>query len=230
MICPSADATTGLLLSGGLDSTALLCWYLEQGRRVQPFYVWSDVAWADAELAAVRRLTQSLNSPLVAPLVVLRLPLGDLYDIHWSVTGQDVPDADSPDEAVFLPGRNLLLVMKAAVWCQMHGIGQLALAPLASNPFPDATPDFFAAFERTLALAGPQPVRLLRPVAAMSKSELIRSAGAYPLVLSFSCIAPVGDRHCGRCNKCAERQQAFSAAGVNDPTAYAAFGQVSDLS
>jgi 7-cyano-7-deazaguanine synthase len=197
---------------------------------VQPFYVWSDVAWADAELAAVRLLTQTLQCPLLAPLVVLRLPLGDLYDIHWSVTGQDVPDADSPDEAVFLPGRNLLLVMKAAVWCQMHGIGQLALAPLASNPFPDATPDFFAAFERTLALAGSQPVRLLRPVASMSKSELIRSAGAYPLELSFSCIAPVGNLHCGRCNKCAERRAAFAAAGRNDPTEYATCGQSSEVS
>jgi 7-cyano-7-deazaguanine synthase len=228
MICPIANTTTGLLLSGGLDSTALLCHFLEQGRRVQPFYVWSDVAWADAELTAVQRLTRALASPLLAPLVVLRLPLGDLYDIHWSVTGQDVPDADSPDEAVFLPGRNLLLVMKAAVWCQIHGIGQLALAPLASNPFPDATPRFFAAFERTLALAGPQPVRLLRPVAGLTKSELIRLARTYPLEASFSCIAPVGELHCGRCNKCAERRAAFAAAEMNDPTEYAACGHSSD--
>jgi 7-cyano-7-deazaguanine synthase len=211
----------GLLLSGGLDSTALLCRFLEQGQLVQPFYVWSDVAWADAELRAVRALIKTLASPLLAPLVTLQLPLADLYRTHWSVTGDNVPGADSPDEAVFLPGRNLLLVMKAAVWCQMHGIGELALAPLSSNPFPDATPDFFAAFERTLALAGPRPVRLLRPLASMSKSELIRLARAYPLELSFSCIAPAGDRHCGACNKCAERQAAFAAAELRDPTVYA---------
>src|SRR5687768_14919503 len=203
MIRPTKNNAIGLLLSGGLDSTALLCQFLEQGRRVQPFYVWSDVAWAAAEMTAVRELIHALANPLLAPLVTLHVPLADLYDVHWSVTGHDVPDADSPDEAVFLPGRNLLLVMKAAVWCQMHGIDELAMAPLSSNPFPDATPDFFAAFERTLALAGPRPVRLLRPVANMSKSELIRLAGAYPLELSFSCIAPEGHRHCGTCNKCA---------------------------
>jgi 7-cyano-7-deazaguanine synthase len=147
--------------------------------------------------------------------------LADLYDAHWSVTGEGVPDADSPDEAVFLPGRNLLLVMKAAVWCQMHGIEELALAPLSSNPFPDATPGFFAALERTLALGGNGAVRLLRPLATTSKSDLIRIARDYPLELSFSCIAPVADRHCGACNKCAERQAAFTAAGIPDPTDYA---------
>jgi 7-cyano-7-deazaguanine synthase len=220
MICP-AKRTIGLLLSGGLDSTALLCRYLGEGRQVQPFYVWSDVAWAEAEQNAVERLVTALAGPQLSPLVTFRLPLADLYNVHWSVTGEEAPGADTPDEAVFLPGRNLLLVMKAAVWCQMHGIEELALAPLSSNPFPDATPRFFAALERTLALAGPGPIRLLRPLATTSKSELIRLASRYPLELSFSCIAPVNNRHCGTCNKCAERQRAFAAAGIPDPTEYA---------
>jgi 7-cyano-7-deazaguanine synthase len=55
----------------------------------------------------------------------------------------------------------------------------------------------------------------------MSKSELIRRAGAFPLGISFSCIAPRDNRHCGSCNKCAERQAAFAAAQIHDPTVYA---------
>jgi 7-cyano-7-deazaguanine synthase len=42
-----------------------------------------------------------------------------------------------------------------------------------------------------------------------------------PFHLSFSCLQPHGLRHCGRCNKCAERQLAFRKAGVPDPTTYA---------
>ena len=30
-----------------------------------------------------------------------------------------------------------------------------------------------------------------------------------PLELTFSCIDPRDGLHCGRCNKCAERQEAF---------------------
>jgi 7-cyano-7-deazaguanine synthase len=41
-----------------------------------------------------------------------------------------------------------------------------------------------------------------------------------PLELTFSCIRPAGERHCGSCNKCAERRQAFASAGLKDPTDY----------
>ena len=41
-----------------------------------------------------------------------------------------------------------------------------------------------------------------------------------PLELTFSCLAPVGEIHCGRCNKCAERQAAFQAVGQPDRTSY----------
>src|SRR5687768_11514584 len=190
MIRPTKNNAIGLLLSGGLDSTALLCQFLEQGRRVQPFYVWSDVAWAAAEMTAVRELIHALANPLLAPLVTLHVPLADLYDVHWSVTGHDVPDADSPDEAVFLPGRNLLLVMKAAVWCQMHGIDELAMAPLSIIVFRGAVGYLFCAVDSCFGLACRCPVWFLPPVANMSRSELTCLACAYPLELSFSCIAP----------------------------------------
>ena len=64
-----------------------------------------------------------------------------------------MPDQDSPDAAVYLPGRNALLLVKAALWCRLHGIEELALAVLAANPFADATPEFFAQFEAALARA-----------------------------------------------------------------------------
>jgi 7-cyano-7-deazaguanine synthase len=34
-------------------------------------------------------------------------------------------------------------------------------------------------------------------------------------------MQPDGDRHCGRCSKCRERRDAFSEAGVLDPSVYA---------
>jgi 7-cyano-7-deazaguanine synthase len=42
-----------------------------------------------------------------------------------------------------------------------------------------------------------------------------------PLELTFSCIAPAGELHCGRCNKCAERRAAFREADREDRTSYA---------
>ena len=90
------------------------------------------------------------------PLVTLEMPLADVYGEHWSITGRDVPDAETADDAVYLPGRNAILIVKAAVWCRLHGIGQLALAVLGTNPFGDASGEFFDHFETALdrALGG----------------------------------------------------------------------------
>ena len=65
-------------------------------------------------------------------------------------TAPSVPGSETPDEAVYLPGRNLLLTVKAAVWCRLRDIDTLALGSLGSNPFPDSTPDFFQKLESLL--------------------------------------------------------------------------------
>jgi len=155
---------------------------------------------------------------------VLEMPVADLYGGHWSLTGQGVPDADSPDEAVFLPGRNVLLLAKAMLWCHLHGVPAVALAPLGSNPFPDATPAFFDAYQDVVNQGIGGAVRVLRPYAGLSKVEVMRRGRSLPLEWTFSCIRPTGGRHCGRCNKCAERRRAFADAGLADRTDYAPEG------
>lgn len=216
----------GLLLSGGLDSSILLGHLVRQGHRVQPFYVRSHLFWEEEELRSVRQYVQALHTPQVEPLVVLELPLLDLYGDHWSVRGQDVPGAASEDGAVYLPGRNALLCLKTALWCQMHGLETLMLGVLAANPFADATPAFFADLEATLS-HGPSPaVKLVRPLAGLTKLEVMRLGRGLPLEWTFSCLAPVAGQHCGRCNKCAERATAFRLSGSPDPTDYAAAVEV----
>ena len=216
----NSDATVGLLLSGGLDSAILLGHLLATGHQVRPIYVRSHLRWEDAELSAVRQFLAALKSSRLADLVTLELPLDDVYGNHWSLTGHEVPEAGSPDDAVYLPGRNALLLIKPAIWCRLHGIEQLALAVLATNPFSDATPEFFAEFEAALARASGGPARLLRPFAHFTKRQVMELGHGLPLELTFSCIAPVDGLHCGRCNKCAERIEAFRVIGADDPTRY----------
>jgi 7-cyano-7-deazaguanine synthase len=218
----TGGATIGVLASGGLDSAILVSHLVDQGERAQPFYVDSGLHWQRAELAGLKRYLAATAGARLAPLVVLQLPLEDLYAGHWSLRGDRTPDASTPDEAVYLPGRNLLLAIKPALWCQMHGIGRLALGVLASNPFDDASDAFFSSLENVLARLGQPPLKIVRPFGKLHKREVMQQGRNYPLELTFSCIAPVGDLHCGRCNKCAERKKAFRDSGVADRTEYAA--------
>lgn len=222
MTSQSVRSTIGLLASGGLDSSILLAHLLDGGRRVQPIYIRFGLAWQEAELAALRQFLAAIASPRLLPLALLEMPVGDLYGDHWSVNGRGVPDRESADEAVYLPGRNALLIVKAAVWCQMRGIGELALAPLASNPFPDATVEFFTDLQAVLNRGMGGQLRLVRPFGSLSKQQVMELGRGYPLELTFCCLAPRGHLHCGVCNKCAERQAAFRFVGAADPTTYAA--------
>lgn len=218
----SSPGTAGVLASGGLDSCILLGYLLDQGWRVQPFYIESGLVWQRSERKALQRFLAALARPALKPLVALELPLDDVYQEHWSITGAGAPGADSPDEAVYLPGRNALLIIKAALWCQLNGIGELALAPLGSNPFADATEEFFSGFESVLNLGTAANLRISRPFGKFSKREVMKIGRKYPLELTFSCISPQGGLHCGECNKCEERREAFRLVGRIDRTVYAA--------
>ena len=214
--------TVAVLFSGGLDSSILLAHLLHQQQRVQPLYVDSQLYWQAEERRQAERFLAALESPGLESLVVLSMPLTDLYRNHWSVTGRGVPTADEPDEEVYLPGRNPLLMVKTHVWCRLHGVAQLALGSLKSNPFADATDDFFAAFEGAMDRAVSGHVELVRPLAQLDKSQVMRLGRNLPLELTFSCLNPSDAEHCGACNKCAERRLAFRQAGLADPTSYRA--------
>jgi len=156
----------------------------------------------------------------IKPLALFKLPLEDLYGRHWSLGHKPVPGARTRDAAVYLPGRNPLLTLKPAVFCAQKGIADMALGSLNRNPFPDATPAFFKLWSRALARALGKPLRLAAPLRRLSKDRVIRLNRRWPLHVSFSCLAPKGYKHCGRCNKCAERKAAFKKARVPDETSY----------
>ena len=182
----------------------------------------SGLRWEDAELAAAQAFLAAVRAPGLEPLVILDEPISEVYGSHWSTGSDEVPGSETPDEAVYLPGRNLLLSVKAAVWCRLRNVGSLALGCLGSNPFPDSTSGFFEDLELLLSRAMNGGPRLIRPFDQLHKEEVILRGRDLPLHLTFSCIQPTAGMHCGRCNKCSERRKGFRDAGVADHTRYAA--------
>ena len=214
--------TLCVLVSGGLDSSVLLYQLLQdRSRRLVPLYIQCGLRWEQVEGYWLRRFLQAVRTPHLAPLRIVRLPLHSLYGAHWSLTGRHLPGPRSADRAVYLPGRNMLLLSAAAILCVQHRISTIAIGILNSNPFGDATPQFFRRLSTCLTQALRHPLHVVTPLHRFHKVDLIRSAGEAPLALTFSCLRPRGHQHCGRCNKCAERSRAFQAAGIADPTRYA---------
>lgn len=218
---------TVVLISGGLDSAVLLAHEAARGPTC-PLYVSVGLAWERAERAMLARL---LDAPIfdgrVHPLATVEFNMRDVYaPTHWAMRGPP-PAYDTPDEDVYLAGRNLVLLTKAGVVAASRKAGRIALGPLADNPFPDATPQFFASMGTTLSLGLHHELSVATPFATMHKDEVIKIGVrlGVPLELTLSCMNPEttdGDLplHCGLCSKCRERRDAFAAAGVDDPTTY----------
>ena len=211
-----------VLCSGGLDSCVLLIDLARRTGRAVPLFVRAGHPWEGAERAALGRFLDVVAEPAVAPPRDLALPMGDVYGAHWSMSGQGAPGWAAPDEAVELRGRNLVLLSKALVAAAIEGWPTVALGSLAGNPFPDATPHFFAAIAAVGSEALRSSLAVVAPYREFSKSDVIRRGADLPLELTLSCLRPTPDgRHCGDCNKCRERVEAFAAANVADRTRYA---------
>ena len=137
-----------VLISGGLDSAVLLAHEARVGP-VLPIHVSVGLAWEPAERRMLARLLRSPSlARNTAPLETLEFNMRDVYPpSHWAIQGTP-PAYDTPDEDVYLAGRNLVLLTKAGVVAATRKIARVVLGPLAGNPFPDATPAFFAAMSR----------------------------------------------------------------------------------
>ena len=210
-----------VLASGGVDSAILVADQAAQDQIVYPVYIRFGLAWEEIEEQHLRRFLAALpDEHCIQPLTVLELPVADVYGSHWSVSGADVPDETTTDDAVYLPGRNLLLLAKTSVWCALHGVRSIALGTLQANPFADSSDEFFSGFAASAGLALGSHLEILKPFVGLTKAEVVERGKGLPLELTFSCMAPIGQDHCGRCNKCAERRKGFAVAGVDDQTSY----------
>ncbi len=213
--------SVAVLVSGGIDSCVLLADLCREADEVFPVYIRCGYRWENAELHWLEKFIEEFDAPVLSPLIILDLPMKDLHTQHWSMRGEKVPAEDSVATEVYLPGRNLLLISKAAVFCVQQKVDTLAMGILKGNPFPDASPKFFSELAHVVDTALDSKLQVETPYLSKTKVEILKKASKWiPLGHTFSCLNPVEYYHCGACNKCSERKQAFADAQIDDPTGY----------
>jgi len=221
-VIPGESPSSGacVLVSGGVESSALLADAGLRYRKVTPVYIRNHLFWETAELFWLKRFLKKIHAPKFQPLKVLELPMPEVYGRHWSTTGKNSPGPFSKDESVYLPGRNILFLAKAATYAALNGIFFIEIGVLRGNPFGDSQEIFFKKISEALSLGLGQKIRVLAPFRKFKKEEVMAKFKELPLEWTFSCIKPKGNYHCGVCNKCAERKRAFFSAGIADKTWY----------
>ena len=81
-----------VLVSGGLDSCVLAAHLAAGERTVYPVYVRQGLVWEGVEQHWMKKFLAAVAAPNIEPLREITLPVTDLYNSHWSTTGESTPD------------------------------------------------------------------------------------------------------------------------------------------
>jgi 7-cyano-7-deazaguanine synthase len=215
-----SSAGACVLVSGGIESMVLLQDALARHVKVVPLYLKNHLRWEEVELFWLKKFLRNIKSDKLKPLAIIELNMRDVYEGHWSLTGIKVPSSNSKDQAVYLPGRNILFFAKAAVFMAQQDLSVLEIGILKGNPFSDSTPAFLRKMSDVLSMGLEKKLFIQAPFHKLKKEEVVLMGKKLPLEFTFSCINPKGYEHCGGCNKCTERKKAFFTAGLLDKTKY----------
>ena len=218
-----------VLVSGGLDSTTVLAMALKAGYACHTLSF--DYGQRHrSELVAAERVSRAMG---VAEHKVVHL---DLDSIGGSaLTDMDIAVPEEETEGIpitYVPARNTVFLAIALGWAEVLEARRIYVGVNAVDysGYPDCRPEFIAAFEATANLAtraGVEGDRLTieTPLIDLGKHEIIRRGIELGVdySLTVSCYqANESGEACGKCDSCRLRRAGFEAAGVPDPTRYAA--------
>lgn len=217
--------------SGGLDSTVLLAYLLNEGYEVYALSVdygqrhMIEIGWARVVTTCLRKRHGSRIVHRTMDLSILRALMQESKSSQIDFDVQ-VPHGHYQEEsmkATVVPNRNMVLLSLAGMWAVSIGAELIAYAAHAGDHaiYPDCRPEFVEAMGHALELCDWKPPRLFSPFLQRTKADIVKLGKELnaPLNLTWSCY-DMQEFHCGKCGTCTERKEAFQLAGVEDPTRY----------
>jgi 7-cyano-7-deazaguanine synthase len=179
-----------LLLSGGMDSTALAYWQ----RPEHALTVDYGQAAAQAEIRASAEVTRELGiAHHVVTLDLRSLGLGRMAGVR--------PDAGAPSPE-WWPFRNQMLITLAAAKAVVLGVDAVMIGTLSTDGLhADGRPEFLDGMRALLAQQERQ-IRLVAPALSMDAVELARRSGVSADLLGWTHSCHVADFACGLCRGC----------------------------
>lgn len=212
-----------VLLSGGLDSTAALCWAKRQYRDVLAVLFDYGQQNRDHELTAAGRLCEELAVPRLLIVVADSLPRGKGILHHI----EDHDGRDDGTSPAVVPGRNALFAVSASAHGSVHfPNGNLALVigcnAQDAKRFPDCHPSAIRTLTEMLRVCVAREIQVVAPWIDRTKTQILQNTAPEDrahVARSWSCYRRVGP--CGTCSACVLRTEAFAAMCLTDECAAA---------
>ncbi len=205
-----------VLLSGGQDSTTSLFWAMQRFTAVHGLTVsYGQAHSRELECAVLLAGKAGIEHEVISIDLFRAIGLSSL------ITGGDVKSHEGLP-GTFVPGRNLVFLMYAAVFAYKLDISNLVIgvSQVDYSGYPDCRRETIESLQKTLNLGMDFPFIIHTPLIDLSKSDIVRLScenGAYDM-MKYTHTCYKGEKPpCGKCDACILRAKGFSEAGIPDP-------------
>lgn len=189
--CGLGGELNALLLSGGIESTALAFWLRPQIAVTVDY----GQPCAAGEMRAATTISKELGIDHKT-IAVAAYPAREK-------TSRPPAEAHS----VWWPYRNQLLLTLAAAALAEKEISEIYIGLVKGDIYKDCTPTFVNTLNRVLAMQE-RPVKVVAPGRRLSTLELLRKSKIPYELLGATTSCHVGDVPCGRCAGCEKAAKA----------------------
>jgi len=215
-------------LSGGMDSTTLLGFLLDQGHEVHCCIFTYGSKHNQYENKAAHDVVEFYKEkgfPVFAYDFNLEATFAP-FKSNLLKTGGEIPEGHYEDASMSLtvvPGRNMIFAAIMAGLAESIGAESVALGVHNGDHaiYPDCRAEFIKALDLAVYLGSDRKVEVLTPLVGENKESilLLGSSCFVPYELTRTCYKdqPVS---CGKCGSCQERLEAFKNLNKIDPIPY----------
>lgn len=214
-----------ILVSGGMDSATLLH-YAKKKLSVGEIHALSFAYGQKHSRELDMAMWQARAVGAVEHRVVDISFFGEIVRGGSALTDENIkiPDlAEVPMEQrmqppTYVPNRNMVFLSMGAAHAESLGIKHVLYGAQAQDEYGywDCTSDFVRRLNEALNLNRRNPVKVVAPFVGMSKAEVLKIGLELGVDYShtWTCYRG-GDKPCGSCPSCVEREKAFKEVGEN---------------
>jgi 7-cyano-7-deazaguanine synthase len=181
------NGQVSLLLSGGIDSTAVLAYYLENGFDVRSYFIHYGHSANDIEYKHAQMVSEHYNTPLTLLSFV-----GVTYNGKWEIAG-----------------RNAFLILSVLMASQSYS-GIISAGIHKGSSYYDCNQKFIYTMKEIISGYSEGAVQLDFPFFELTKDEIMIYSKLHkvPTESTYSCQIGM-DKPCGKCPSCVERNEAI---------------------
>ncbi len=147
---------------------------------------------------------------------------GSDADIPKESYAEQLKETNGKPVSTYVPFRNGLFIASAASIALSNGCEVIYYGAhsddAAGNAYPDCSDEFNNAMNSAVYIGSGKQLKVLAPFVNLNKADVVKKGLELkvPYELTWSCYEG-GEKPCGVCGTCRDRQAAFEANGVTDP-------------